>query len=129
MSDVSLPPTHPDDEPVTRKILREELANHPTNEQLDAKLANHPTNQQLVEALSALRTAIAEDVAGQIKGYTESMNANNETRLDPYRDVPGRTTALERRSEGHELRISRLEAPRRSRGSDKRARTPRRKPK
>jgi hypothetical protein len=60
MSDVSAPATPPDDELVTRKILREELANYPTKDDLRQELANYATKDDLRNELE--RFATKEDL-------------------------------------------------------------------
>jgi hypothetical protein len=111
MSDVSVPPTHPDDEVVTRKILREELAK---------ELANHPTNQRF-DALEE-RFDKFEERFDKFEERFDKSERRVEERFDEFeRSVAARFTAMQQHiidqmtvllepSRDHGPRITRLEA-------------------
>ena len=116
------------DHPVTRRELREELANHPTRQELREELANHPTRQELHEALAvwagALEERIVTGVTAQITAHTtaeiarhmtaseERIRADMRAMLDPHQGVPERVTGLEARVERLETKAL---APKRAR--------------
>jgi hypothetical protein len=112
-------PNQPDmSEPVTRAILREELANYPTKAELKAELkaalANYPTMEFLAQAFEAwantiitllrgemramearLQDNVSRDVANAVKVAIEENRRNLSFLDDKYKDVPPRVTRLE----------------------------------
>ena len=98
MSDVSVPPTHPDDEVVTRKILREELSK--MNERFDTLGRSFGTMEEhLMSRMAAL--------------------------FEPSHDHGPRITQLEARTRILSERTEALEARRTVRRPRKRKRTTR----
>ena len=104
MADVSVPPTHPDDDLVSRRILREELANYPTRKDLEKALAKHPTREDLEKALA--------DIATQFRSMGESIIAKMTALLEPSTDHGPRITRLEARTSVLAARADALESAR-----------------
>jgi len=112
------------DHPVTRRELREELANHPTRQELREELANCPTRKELHEALAVWGGALEERIVTRIMAHTtaeiarhvtaseERIRADMRAMLDPHQGVPERVTGLEARVERLETKAL---APKRAR--------------
>ena len=112
MSDVSGAPHDPDDEVVTRKILREELERFATKEDLERfatkeDLERFATKEDLKRELENYPTK--EDVARQFKAFEESLLSRMTILFEPYQDLPPRTQALEDRARALERRTLVLE--------------------
>jgi hypothetical protein len=88
-------------EPVTRRILQEELARYATKEDL----------QEVRDDLSRQMRALAEETWSKVIGLFDQVLA----RLDELRDLPERTTRLEASFQNLERRTQALEAARRVR--------------
>lgn len=106
MSDVSTPPIHPDNELVTRRVLREELSQYPTKEEL---------RDELSKELSQLERRLMEailDVQRQIGGMKEHIMTLMAPILEPYNTHASRLTQVEARTTILIERVDALEAQR-----------------
>jgi len=90
MSDVSVPPTHPDDELVTRRILREEIAKLATKDELAKthekletlatkdELAKLATKDELAKTHEKLETLATKDELAKTNERLETLATKDE---------------------------------------------------